>query len=170
MYSIVYCPAEWEYFQGSCYFLSPYMKTWSDAVESCFSKGADMVKLSSKEENQFIHRSGKNWWLGLQRDGANNNVFKWNDGSIAVFTRWSAGEPNNSGNNEKCAEYYHQTELWNDLNCEQQKRLACEKGKHCTYLLLVPSLLICKTKQNKHRTNSSNKNVSSWTRGIENTP
>ena len=106
------------------------MKTWSDAMKSCFSKGADMIKLSSMEENQFIQRSGKIWWLGLQRDGENNNIFKWNDGSIAAFTRWSAGEPNNHGNDEKCAEYLHQTGLWNDVNCEQQRRLACEKGKH----------------------------------------
>ena len=122
-------------------------------MKSCFSRGADMIKVSSTEENQFFQQSarGKNWWLGLQRDEANNNIFKWNDGSIvdSVFTRWSQGEPNNHGNDEKCVEYSYLNGLWNDVKCDQERGLACEKGKHCTNLFLAPCLLICRNKKNK---------------------
>ncbi|KAJ7382750.1 hypothetical protein OS493_033035 [Desmophyllum pertusum] len=48
--------------------LSAYQKSWSDGMRMCREKGADLIKVSSAEENNFLRRSGKKWWLALRRD------------------------------------------------------------------------------------------------------
>lgn len=125
------CHSKWEYFQGSCYFFTSSHKTWSDAMKYCRDKGADLIKVTSAEENNFITRSGKTWWLALRRDAIQNNIFKWNDGSLPTFTDWGNGEPNNHANMEECAEILD-TGKWNDIACHGNNRvyLACEKGKY----------------------------------------
>lgn len=94
----------------------------------CRSKGADLIKISSLEENQFVQKDG-GWWLGLHRDAINKNIFKWNDGSLSktAFTNWSPGEPNNV--DEECVEYYSNGE-WNDIPCHVLKGTVCEKGRY----------------------------------------
>ena len=126
---IAKCPSGWEYFQGSCYQFRDNLKTWSDALAFCRNYGADLLKISSAEENQFVQRNGKNWWLALRRDARNTGVWKWNDGSILTDTNfWATGEPNNHGNNEHCGQFRGDTRLWNDLHCESLINVACEKG------------------------------------------
>ena len=99
----------------------------------CRSKGADLIKISSAEENQFVQRSGSNFWLGLHRDASNIDVFKWNDGSALTetsFSNWGPAEPSNHGNNEQCV---HIRDVgwgfvWNDKYCNSLLNLSCEKG------------------------------------------
>ena len=96
----------------------------------CRERGADLIKISSAEENQFVRRSGKSFWLGLRRDTSNTKVFKWNDGSVlseTSFRNWRLGEPNHHGNNEQCVHNSGGGE-WNDLNCNELMNLSCEKG------------------------------------------
>ena len=122
----------WQYFKGSCYWLpSSFSKTWTDAMKSCFYRGAGLIKVSSKEENDFIRRSGQKWWLGLHRDVTNDQVFRWNDGSTADagFTNWETGQPSNSNNDENCVVCL-ESGSWNDAPCHSPRHLACEKGKH----------------------------------------
>ena len=98
-------------------------------MTNCYTKGGDLIKVSSEEENNFVRRSGKSWWLALRRDATHNDIFKWSDGSLPTFTDWSPGEPNNfNGNDEGCANY-HTNGKWNDVSCSAKKDLACEKGK-----------------------------------------
>lgn len=98
-------------------------------MKYCRDRGADLIKVTSVEENNFITRSGKTWWLALRRDAIHTNIFKWNDGSLPNFTDWSNGEPNNHANMEECAEILD-TGKWNDISCDVNDRayLACEKG------------------------------------------
>lgn len=127
--SIAQCPVNFEAFQGSCYSIPNVKKKWEDTMNACFDQGADMIKVSSEKENEFIKRSGKNVWLGLRRDAVNNKTFKWNDGTIsdASFTKWGVDEPNNFQNNEDCVEYVGG--VWNDTTCEHLEHFACEKGE-----------------------------------------
>ena len=98
----------------------------------CRSRGADLIKVSSVEENQFIQRT-EPWWLSLHRNPQNDHFFGWNDGSSAnkdtTYTNWGFGEPNNSLGDEDCVEL-SANGLWNDANCNLLKNFACEKGKH----------------------------------------
>ena len=61
------CLAGWEKFGSSCYFLSTEKKTWQASNEYCHSKGADLVIITSKEEQDFVTSlSGiKSVWIGL---------------------------------------------------------------------------------------------------------
>ena len=98
-------------------------------MKYCRDHGADLIKVTSEEENKFVKRSGKIWWLALRRDATHTNIFKWNDGSLPTFINWSGVEPNNHGGNEHCAELLD-TGTWNDISCQTNNRayLACEKG------------------------------------------
>ncbi|KAJ7382734.1 hypothetical protein OS493_033019 [Desmophyllum pertusum] len=98
----------------------------SDGMRICREKGADLVKVSSAEENNFLRRSGKKWWLALRRDAIHKNMFKWNDGSMPNFTDWSIGEPNNANGNEECANCRYNGK-WNDMGCSATVEVACEK-------------------------------------------
>lgn len=107
-------------------------------MKGCLYRGADLIKVSSKEENDFIRRTGQKWWLGLHRDVTNDHVFRWNDGltADAGFTNWEVGEPSNANNKENCVECFG-SGWWNDLPCHSLRHLACEKGKQRTDLFLT---------------------------------
>ncbi|XP_078344750.1 uncharacterized protein LOC144630294 [Oculina patagonica] len=123
------CPtSNWEYFQGSCYLFTDHQRTWSDAMKYCRDNGADLIKVTSEEENNFVTRSGKIWWLALRRDATHSDIFRWNNGSIPTFANWSGPEPNNHGGSEECVEIID-TGKWNDIGCLVNNRayLACEK-------------------------------------------
>ena len=88
--------------------------------------------MSSMEENNFLKKTGKYWWLGLRRDDTHRNIFKWSDGSLPTFTNWSPNEPNNHGGAEDCASYHNYANsqgTWNDFSClSNAVDVACEKG------------------------------------------
>ena len=117
----------WEYFQGSCYLFTDHQKTWSDAMQYCRDKGGDLLKVTSEDEKNFVRRSGKKWWLALRRDVTHKDIFKWNDGSLLTFQFWNQNEPNNK--QEECGES-QSTGKWNDISCNINRAIACEKGKY----------------------------------------
>ncbi|KAL3984442.1 prefoldin subunit 1 [Sarotherodon galilaeus] len=62
------CPDRWRRFGSSCYFKSTERKTWSDSRRDCQDKGADLVMINSKEEQEFIselNMRGESW-IGLE--------------------------------------------------------------------------------------------------------
>lgn len=126
----VRCPAGWEYFEGSCYWLTSHQASWSKAMTLCRDQGADLPKVSSAQENDFLKRNGTYWWLGLKRDETHGSIFKWSDGSLPTYTNWDSYEPNDHNGKEDCACYHtHQTSKWNDFGCGAKSRhVACEKG------------------------------------------
>ena len=104
--------------------------TWSAAENHCRARGADLPQLTSIEENNFLKRSGKSWWLDLRRDSTHKTMFKLSDGSLPIFTNWALSEPNNV--NEGCGEQYGSGE-WNDILCSATRQVACEKGTCVVY-------------------------------------
>lgn len=98
-------------------------------MQYCRDLGGDLLKVTSEEENNFVRRSGKVWWLALRRDATHKDIFKWNDGSLPAVTFWGSSEPNNAMNQEECGELYD-TGKWNDIPCHINRVTACEKGTH----------------------------------------
>ncbi|KAL6740154.1 hypothetical protein Aduo_013539 [Ancylostoma duodenale] len=90
---------------------------FDEAEKKCQALGAHLVSIHSEEENQFVRakkdKSGKWYWV---------------DGTEMNFTRWSVGEPNNSGGNEGCAEMFIYSissvrdTYWNDIPCSRTMR------------------------------------------------
>lgn len=139
------CDQGWVPFNSFCYLVSASVKTGSDAQKFCKASGAELVKITSQSENDFVLAlarekapSLKQVWIGLQFESSAKD-FYWSDGSFPVYKNWAPGEP--SGNaREPCGHMWTgQTPVrrirasgsWNDLRCSINRRfpngLVCKK-------------------------------------------
>ena len=124
------CPLGWVRFNGYCYLVNSSVKTWQNAQMYCKGLGGNLVKINSKEENEFVLNlvnklapSLKQIWIGLEWDSRLNS-FVWYDHSVPTFTKWSPNEPNGNGL-EPCSNMWtgHEGSStrasgdWNDLTC-----------------------------------------------------
>ncbi|XP_060748255.1 CD209 antigen-like protein A [Tachysurus vachellii] len=120
-------------FSSSFYVTSNEVKSWEESRKDCKAKGADLVIINSKEEQEFIikHLDNLDTWIGL-RDTVKEGEWKWVDDTPlnTAFRSWAQGEPNNRGD-EDCAVIYtypsHLTATWNDRKCSAKLPWICEK-------------------------------------------
>ncbi|KAL6467088.1 hypothetical protein MHYP_G00248920 [Metynnis hypsauchen] len=115
----------WIYFSSSIYYISTEKKSWDESRQDCRERGADLLIINSREEEDFIEmlRKGQTAWIGLTYR-VTEGVWRWVDGS-AVDT-WFRGH-------EKPNDYRYCTMYtsgygwsWNDF-CEEQHVWICEK-------------------------------------------
>uniref|UniRef100_A0A669BEM0 C-type lectin domain-containing protein n=1 Tax=Oreochromis niloticus TaxID=8128 RepID=A0A669BEM0_ORENI len=86
------CPDRWTRFGSSCYFKSTERKTWSDSRRDCQDKGADLVMINSKEEQEFVNEFGGFFWIGLRaKQTSGGSKWEWVDGSALTQTFWAEG-------------------------------------------------------------------------------
>ncbi|XP_032380272.1 hepatic lectin [Etheostoma spectabile] len=137
----------WEYFSGSFYHISSIEKTWQESRDDCLQKGADLVIINSKEEQDFTRTIQKLIWIGLT-DSETEGTWKWVDGTPLNEDEsyWNSEEPN-GGKRENCGQTYryHLETSWNDARCDQLINFICE--------LKVPSPAT-KSKTKKKKTNT----------------
>ena len=124
------CQEGWTQFKAYCYLVSDQFKSQSAAKQWCSEKGADLVKIESAKENQFVLElvrekapSLKQVWIGLEW---HRNAFYWSDLSVPGYNNWAPGEPNGKAS-EPCGHMYvggYPNELpgrasgyWNDIGC-----------------------------------------------------
>ena len=119
------CAQAWEYFDGSCYKIASESLAFASARNSCVAQGADLVKISSEEENTFLtEKASDEAWIGLER--AQNDPFYWQDGSNVSFKKWKDGLP---GSNACVVLDVNGT--WRDSHCSfTPNKYICERGKH----------------------------------------
>ncbi|KAL6467151.1 hypothetical protein MHYP_G00249550 [Metynnis hypsauchen] len=130
--------AGWIYFSSSIYYMSTEKKSWSESRQDCKNKGADLVIINSREEQEFVEmiRKGREAWIGLS-DINKENGWKWVDGSTLNTRFWCSREPNNYEGNEDCVitGYVPQDgrpvidvlNTWNDITCSVPVSWICEK-------------------------------------------
>ncbi|XP_026156724.1 CD209 antigen-like protein A [Mastacembelus armatus] len=83
-----WCPEGWTRFGCSCYFKSTQEKYWDESRTDCLNKGADLVSINSKEEQEFVTKlnvKGQSW-IGLFRENTQTSTWKWVDGSALTET------------------------------------------------------------------------------------
>ncbi|XP_025760619.1 C-type lectin domain family 12 member B isoform X4 [Oreochromis niloticus] len=86
------CPEGWRRFGSSCYFKSTERKTWSESRRDCQDKGADLVMINSKEEQEFVNEFGGFFWIGLRaKQTSGGSKWEWVDGSALTQTFWAEG-------------------------------------------------------------------------------
>ena len=116
---------------ASSYAFCLELRTWELARGECFARGGDLVVVEDAEENDalagqvaVIDGGIGQWAFGLN-DRAAEGKHVWNDGLPAGYTRWAAGEPNDTQNNEDCAVMYNLGD-WNDHDCALPRPFMCE--------------------------------------------
>lgn len=112
--------------------------TWNSANtaaagQTAYGATGYLATITSSGENAFISaRLSADGWIGAS-DAAVEGDWKWVTGPETGtsfwsgasggspvggnYSNWNAGEPNDSGGNEDCAEYYSGSSKWNDLPC-----------------------------------------------------
>ncbi len=141
--SLGYIPGEGS-LVGSCYKSFTEPEIWNNAAAKCKSLGAELVKIESAEENEFLTRtvitaSAVTYWFG-QSDQVEEGKWIWTDGSLqANYANWKNGQPNNYGGKQNCGHigkgsfslgsynYNGYTGEWNDLECDFALGYICEK-------------------------------------------
>ncbi|XP_061121431.1 collectin-12-like [Syngnathus typhle] len=126
------CPPEWLHYSHKCYTFSKYLHSFDDAMTACQRSSASLVIIHDVDEQEWLQKqtSGKGYfWIGLT-DRAEENVWRWLDGSHPAFTKWKPGQPDNWGHGhesgENCAGLTHNG-LWNDFSCEDLISYICQK-------------------------------------------
>nr|XP_055064547.1 CD209 antigen-like protein E [Misgurnus anguillicaudatus] len=115
----------WIYYQSSLYFISSEKKNWTESRRYCRERGADLIIINNKEEQDFVKNAGiQQIWIGLS-DSDEEGRWKWVDGSTLSSSFWGPGEPN-GGRRENCVESYPSE--WNDISCNKALKWICEKN------------------------------------------
>ncbi|XP_076125901.1 C-type lectin domain family 4 member E-like isoform X2 [Alosa pseudoharengus] len=104
----------WKSFQSSLYFFSIETRNWTMSRKDCRQRGADLVIINSKEEQEFISARFRDTWIGLT-DSEIEGEWKF----------WMENEPNNDAKGEDCAKTYGKQ--WNDAPCSLHFRWTCER-------------------------------------------
>ncbi|XP_074486703.1 CD209 antigen-like protein C [Sebastes fasciatus] len=118
----------WMYFNHSFYYFSYNFKSWQESREDCQQRGADLIIINSKEEQDFGSQFKRDTWIGLT-DSETQGTWKWVDGTALGTSYWYPGEPNNHNGTEDCGEIWNseKNNNWNDVQCKKQNYWICEK-------------------------------------------
>ncbi|XP_025758153.1 CD209 antigen-like protein A isoform X2 [Oreochromis niloticus] len=117
-----WCPEEWTRFGSKFYFKSTERKTWSNSQKHCKTRGADLVMINSKEEQEFIRNMRGGSWIGLT---GWNYEWEWVDGSALTQTFWAEGHGNpSSGSRGVCCD---DSGRWTGSHYSESKTFICEK-------------------------------------------
>uniref|UniRef100_A0AAR2LN84 C-type lectin domain-containing protein n=1 Tax=Pygocentrus nattereri TaxID=42514 RepID=A0AAR2LN84_PYGNA len=125
----------WVYFGNKVYFFSTEKKSWSEGRQFCTERGADLLIINSREEQEFITKAfgSSEAWIGLT-DTEKEGVWKWVDNSGLTTAFWWTGEPNDYDRNEDCAitgykgAVSERVSTWADYPCDHPVVGLCEKS------------------------------------------
>ncbi|XP_073730768.1 uncharacterized protein [Misgurnus anguillicaudatus] len=116
----------WIYYQFSFYYISSEEKNWNDSRRYCRDRGADLIIINNKEEQDFIEKNDGDdkIWIGLTDSDEKGN-WKWVDGSTLNSSFWKSGEPNRYGGDKDCAVF--ESTGWADYRCTRNFKWICER-------------------------------------------
>jgi hypothetical protein len=99
--------------------------SWPEAVAACKARGAEMVTVSSAEENAYLTGLGvENTWLGFT-DAETEGTYVWASGVKSGYLNWGMAQPDDAGASEDCAQFLADG-TWNDNNCTAKLGYVCE--------------------------------------------
>ncbi|XP_009859261.2 uncharacterized protein LOC104265891 [Ciona intestinalis] len=120
--------------------LQALFPSWLAARSACLALSSDLAiegprnNFSKFFSEYLVKPFDKNVWIGLT-DGHSEGTWQWTDGKklTQYEANWAAGQPNDWGPGQDCAELRATTGKWNDLKCasfqtSMQNYALCEKG------------------------------------------
>ncbi|CAI5691476.1 unnamed protein product [Oreochromis niloticus] len=117
------CEDGWEQHGGKCYYFSTNSSSWNESRTECRTKGGDLVKIDSSEEQRFFQTKieyESYFWIGLT-DSAEEGRWLWVDGSPLNerLTFWYFTEPNDLPDQDPDGEDCVTMEqmFWFDYSC-----------------------------------------------------
>ncbi|XP_053335437.1 CD209 antigen-like protein E [Clarias gariepinus] len=121
----------WFYFNSRVYYISTEHKNWTESRQYCRERGADLVIINSKEEQEFINKllNYRRAWIGLS-DRDREGEWKWVDDTPLITGFWASGEPNSKAGDEDCVITGESSDPmlnWGDYSCNEQYIWICEK-------------------------------------------
>ncbi|XP_047643510.1 NKG2-D type II integral membrane protein isoform X3 [Phacochoerus africanus] len=75
------CPKNWICYRNNCYQFSNESKTWLQSQASCRSQNSSLLKIYSREDQDFFKLVKSYHWMGLVQIPTNRS-WQWEDGSI----------------------------------------------------------------------------------------
>ncbi|XP_036923919.1 NKG2-D type II integral membrane protein-like [Sturnira hondurensis] len=75
------CPQNWICYRNNCYHFFSERKSWLQSQASCMSQNSSLLKIYSKEDQDFLKLVKSYHWTGLVQNPANGS-WQWEDGSI----------------------------------------------------------------------------------------
>ncbi|XP_053517424.1 NKG2-D type II integral membrane protein-like [Artibeus jamaicensis] len=75
------CPQNWICYRNNCYQFFSERKSWLQSQASCMSQNSSLLKIYSKEEQDFLKLVKSYHWMGLVQNPADGS-WQWEDGSI----------------------------------------------------------------------------------------
>ncbi|XP_024654238.2 C-type lectin domain family 4 member E [Maylandia zebra] len=133
------CEEGWEHHGGKCYYFSTNKSSWTKSRDDCRAKGGDLVKIDSREEQEFLRKKVRRimtdhedkFWIGLT-DSAEQGRWLWVDGSPLneSLSYWNYKEPDNWREDDcvMMGEKSHgYQKSWSDTSCKVSRRSICEK-------------------------------------------
>ncbi|XP_048059657.1 CD209 antigen-like protein E [Megalobrama amblycephala] len=127
----------WKVHRGKLYFFSSDKLNWLSSRDVCLSKGADLVTITSKSEQDFlVSKTSASHWLGLH-DLDTEGHWVWVNNKTLNETGvqfWFSGDPKQPNNRrtddpsgENCAYMAKSDGSWYDASCKTQIYFICEK-------------------------------------------
>uniref|UniRef100_A0A8C1VYD7 C-type lectin domain-containing protein n=1 Tax=Cyprinus carpio TaxID=7962 RepID=A0A8C1VYD7_CYPCA len=148
---LVLLTAGWTYYQYSFYYMSKEQKNWTESRKYCRERGADLIIINNREEQDFVHNTSGNavFYIGLT-DIDVEGTWKWVDNisyqtessteHLTLICRFSFWAPNerptepNGGKQENCAvtvavppREWANLVGWMDVSCDKTYQWICEK-------------------------------------------
>ena len=145
LFAALACDKGWLFHNKNCYQKFAEYVDWKNAVANCEKHVARLVKVDSKEENDFLLKhflsrgSGEFFqesWIGLSYQDKDRE-FHWTDGTKPKYTNWGVGMPITSklkgksccliGNGVFWIGGPKFKGTWMDIECNFKMKYVCEK-------------------------------------------
>ncbi|XP_014649507.1 PREDICTED: NKG2-D type II integral membrane protein [Ceratotherium simum simum] len=94
------CPKNWLCYRNNCYQFFNESKSWYQSQASCMSQNSSLLKIYSREDQDFFKLVKSYHWIGLVRIPTNGS-WQWEDGSILLPNQLTMVEMQNG----TCAVY-----------------------------------------------------------------
>ncbi|XP_057699228.1 CD209 antigen-like protein E [Corythoichthys intestinalis] len=117
----------WVYFPSSVYYISTTTRPWDASRIDCLRRGADLVVINSREEQDFTLEFDLDAWIGLAKS---NGTWKWVDGSPLSTSYWGKEQKNSFHENENCVLSKRRNDKslsWKNTSCGEFRFWICEK-------------------------------------------